>query len=452
MAVTLGANQYGKAETRVVRVFRDTEPHEIVDYNVSVQLRGDFSDVHLHGDNTKCLTTDATKNTVNAFAKEMGDAVREPESFARALARHFVDDVPQVERARIQIEAYPWDRLTHAGSPHPHAFARRGSYVRTATVTATADTTWIVSGVRELVVLKTTDSEFHTFYSDRYTTLVPTDDRIMASSVTAQWLHTDADVDWGTSYDAVLAAHDRHLRGPLQPGAAADPVRDGRGRHRRPARDRRGAVLDAEQAPLPGRPQPVRRSRTRTRSSTPTTGRTASSRAPSGATTPRTPAPPRSTPARAGEGGMRTNTARDGDAAPRSTRSCNRGPMVVYGLQHVMSMYAGVVAVPLIVGTAMGLPFGELAYLLTAPCWCPASRPCCRRSASGASAPDSRWCRAPRSRPWRRCSRSARARAVARRASPRSTAPSSSRASSASCSRRCSTGCCTSSRRSSPAS
>jgi uric acid transporter len=42
------------------------------------------------------------------------------------------------------------------------------------------------------------------------------------------------------------------------------------------------------------------------------------------------------------------------------------GQMFVYGLQHVMSMYAGVVAVPLIVGTAMGLPFGELAYLLTA--------------------------------------------------------------------------------------
>ena len=206
MAVTLGANQYGKAETRVMRVFRDTEPHELVDYNVSVQLRGDFADVHLHGDNTKCLTTDATKNTVNAFAKEMGDAVREPESFGRALARHFVDDVPQVERARIQIEAYPWDRLTHQGNPHPHAFARRGAYVRTATVTATADTTWIVSGVRELVVLKTTDSEFHTFYTDRYTTLVPTNDRIMASSVTAQWLHTEQDTDWGTSYDAVLAA------------------------------------------------------------------------------------------------------------------------------------------------------------------------------------------------------------------------------------------------------
>ena len=206
MAVTLGHNQYGKAETRVVRVFRDAEPHEIADYNVSVALVGDFDDVHYSGDNTKCLTTDATKNTVNAFAKEAGDAVRQPESFGIALTKHFVDDVPQVSRARITLEAYPWDRLSHNGSPHPHAFARRGSYVRTATVTY--DDTgrlWVVSGVRDLILLKTTDSEFHTFYEERYTTLKPTDDRIMASSVTAQWLHTDTSADWGASYDRVLA-------------------------------------------------------------------------------------------------------------------------------------------------------------------------------------------------------------------------------------------------------
>ena len=42
------------------------------------------------------------------------------------------------------------------------------------------------------------------------------------------------------------------------------------------------------------------------------------------------------------------------------------GQLFLYGLQHVMSMYAGVVAVPLIVGTALGLPFADLAYLLTA--------------------------------------------------------------------------------------
>jgi len=40
MGVKLGYNQYGKAENRVVRVFRDSDPHEIVDYNVSVALSG----------------------------------------------------------------------------------------------------------------------------------------------------------------------------------------------------------------------------------------------------------------------------------------------------------------------------------------------------------------------------------------------------------------------------
>ena len=42
------------------------------------------------------------------------------------------------------------------------------------------------------------------------------------------------------------------------------------------------------------------------------------------------------------------------------------GQLLLYGLQHVMSMYAGVIAVPLIVGNALGLPFADLAYLLTA--------------------------------------------------------------------------------------
>ena len=171
MSVTLGHNQYGKAETRVVRVYRDADPHEIVDYNVSVALSGDFADIHLTGDNANCLTTDATKNTVNAFAKEHGEAARQPESFGIALAKHFVDDVEPVDRVRIKIEAYPWNRLSHNGSPHPHAFARDGGYVRTATVTYDGTTLWVVSGVRDYVVLKTTDSEFFGYLQEKYTTL-----------------------------------------------------------------------------------------------------------------------------------------------------------------------------------------------------------------------------------------------------------------------------------------
>ena len=54
MSVTLGHNQYRKAETRVVRVDRDTPKHEIVDDNVSVAWSGDIADIHRTGDNANC--------------------------------------------------------------------------------------------------------------------------------------------------------------------------------------------------------------------------------------------------------------------------------------------------------------------------------------------------------------------------------------------------------------
>jgi urate oxidase len=206
MSVTLGHNQYGKAETRVVRVYRDADPHELVDYNVSVALSGDFAAVHLAGDNANCLTTDAAKNTVNAFARSRGEAARQPESFGLALARHFAADVPAVRRARVRLEMYPWVRLASSGAPHPHAFRRDGGHVRTATVTCEAGREWVVSGITDLVVLKTTDSEFGGFYTDRYTTLAPASDRVLATSVTAQWWHADPPADWGRSFDAAVAA------------------------------------------------------------------------------------------------------------------------------------------------------------------------------------------------------------------------------------------------------
>jgi xanthine/uracil permease len=42
------------------------------------------------------------------------------------------------------------------------------------------------------------------------------------------------------------------------------------------------------------------------------------------------------------------------------------GQMFVYGLQHVLSMYDGVVAVPLIVGSAFELSGREITYLVSA--------------------------------------------------------------------------------------
>jgi len=186
MAIVLGPNQYGKAETRVVRVYRDTERHEIRDLNVSTVLRGDFADAHTRGDQARVLPTDSQKNTCFAYAKEKG--VGEIEDYALDLARHFVSDIGPVNEARVEVEEYRWERISVAGQPHPHAFARASEEVRTTAVTAGAGgRAWVVSGLAGLVVMKTTGSEFSGFLKDRYTTLAETSDRILATSLAARW-------------------------------------------------------------------------------------------------------------------------------------------------------------------------------------------------------------------------------------------------------------------------
>ena len=105
MGISLGANQYGKAENRVVRVYRDTPRHELVDLNVSTSLRGDFADAHVAGDQADVLPTDTQKNTAFAFAKRHG--VTSPEDYAIALGRRFLEAAPKADSAQIRVEQYP---------------------------------------------------------------------------------------------------------------------------------------------------------------------------------------------------------------------------------------------------------------------------------------------------------------------------------------------------------
>ena len=194
MAISLGDNRYGKAETRLVRIDRDPTGHRLTDLTVTTTLSGDLAATHLSGDNGNVLPTDTQKNTVYAFAR---DGVGEVEDFALRLARHFVDSQPPIGRARVAIEQHGWDRLGH------HSFRRGGSQRRTVTATYDGTTAWIVSGITDLVVLNSTGSEFHGYPKDRYTTLPETTDRVLATSVTARWRHT-TEPDWCASYEQAV--------------------------------------------------------------------------------------------------------------------------------------------------------------------------------------------------------------------------------------------------------
>ena len=201
MTIILGDNQYGKAETHLVRVTRsgpDGRTHEIKDLNVSVALAGDFAATHLSGDNSKIIPTDTQKNTIFAFAGD--EPIGEIEDFALRLARHFVGEHAWVFRARVSIEEQPWTRIAVDGHPHPHAFVRAGSELRLATATCTDAGEWIVAGIDGLVILKSTGSEFTGYPKDHYTTLAETRDRILATAVTARWRYGTAPAEWSKSF------------------------------------------------------------------------------------------------------------------------------------------------------------------------------------------------------------------------------------------------------------
>jgi urate oxidase len=214
--VQLGANRYGKAEVRVMRVARGAGGgggDVIRDWNVSTSLSGDLAATHLTGDNSAVLATDTQKNTVYAFAQELGPVP--PEVFGMELAAHFVGSQPQITRARVSVEEFGWAPIGEPG----YSFARTGELTRGCRVVRDEGAgVSVVAGLEDLTVLNTSHSEFWGFPRDKYTTLEDTDDRMLATQVSAWWRYRGTgprgtgspDLDWdaafGVAREALLSA------------------------------------------------------------------------------------------------------------------------------------------------------------------------------------------------------------------------------------------------------
>ncbi|MFJ9034394.1 factor-independent urate hydroxylase [Streptomyces sp. NPDC102274] len=210
--VILGQNQYGKAENRVVKITRDGDTHHIKDLNVSVALSGEMEDVHYSGSNAHVLPTDTTKNTVYAFAKEHG--IESAEQFGIHLARHFVTSQEPIRQARIRIEEYAWERIETSDANSgfvgadeaKHSFVRKGQETRLSQITFDGERWQVISGLKDLTVMNSTNSEFWGYVKDRYTTLKEAYDRILATEVSAKWRYNWSSDDarmpnWEKSYE-----------------------------------------------------------------------------------------------------------------------------------------------------------------------------------------------------------------------------------------------------------
>jgi urate oxidase len=191
---SLVQNSYGKSRVRLTKVARHPDRHDLKELCVDVHLEGDFSASYLQGDNRLVVPTDTMKNIVYVCAKP--HALASIEGFGQALAEHFCRHYAQVAQVTIDIVEQPWQRVTLDGNEHAHAFIGTGPDRRTCSVVLTRQSLRLESGLDDLLLLKTTGSAFSGFHRDAFTTLADSDDRILATSLTARWHYTQPPADY----------------------------------------------------------------------------------------------------------------------------------------------------------------------------------------------------------------------------------------------------------------
>jgi len=201
MGIKLAKNSYGKNAVNLSKIIRHKNYHEFRQISVNVSLEGDFETVHTVGDNTMVLPTDTQKNTVYALAKDhFGSSIEE---FGIYLANHFLSNNPQLSRCNVEISEHLWNRMVIDGQPHPHAYISGGGEKHTTTIVQSREKTDVTSGIKDLLILKTTDSGFENYIRDKYTTLKETSDRIFATNCEVTWLYQTAPADFTSAFQDI---------------------------------------------------------------------------------------------------------------------------------------------------------------------------------------------------------------------------------------------------------
>lgn len=213
----LTGHRYGKARVRVMKILREGPVHTLKDLEVAAYLKGDFASSYTSGDNTKVVATDTIKNTINVFAKQ--HLAEEIERFGLILGEHFLARYEQVREVEIQITERPWKRLTVNGEPHPHSFAAGSDARMFASVNCSETAKTVRSGIRNLVILKSTGSGFENYPKDEFTTLPETADRILATSFSATWTFKEQPDHYARANEAILNAMLRVFANSYSPSA-----------------------------------------------------------------------------------------------------------------------------------------------------------------------------------------------------------------------------------------
>ncbi|CRK93380.1 CLUMA_CG006916, isoform A [Clunio marinus] len=226
----MAEHHYGKSGVKVLHVVRNGLVYSVKEFEVTTFLTLSSQKDYLKGDNSDIIATDSQKNTVYILAKKYG--VKSPEDFAILLSKHFLSTYNHVTKVAVGVEELTWNRITYddrgdSQKQHNHAFIHVPSCKRFTNVTLQRGekSATVVSGMKDMRLLKTTQSSFVNFVDDAYRTLPDASDRIFSTVVNCSWEYSkDCQVDYDKGWDLVKNCILYNFAGDLGRGVPSPSV------------------------------------------------------------------------------------------------------------------------------------------------------------------------------------------------------------------------------------
>lgn len=186
MKINIIQNSYGKSAVRLAKVTRHADSHDFKEIHVNILLEGDFVTAYTEGSNAKVLPTDTMKNTIFALAKD--HPLTTIEDFGLHLTDYFLSNNAQVSAVTIDLTQIRWERMVNGAFAEPYAYISGSNELQITKIRrGRTEGVSIESGIKGMRILKTTKSSFQGYIVDKFTTLSPASDRILATEMEAVW-------------------------------------------------------------------------------------------------------------------------------------------------------------------------------------------------------------------------------------------------------------------------
>lgn len=198
--VQISDTRYGKSSVKLLVIEKLGEQDNLKEIEVNTYLTLNKHNEYTSNNNMHVISTDSQKNAVYILAKKHG--IHSIETFAALVGNHFFK-YEQVIKSSIKVNERAWNRFQQ----HTHAFVSDSTITRTTSLHITKSKLHQTSGITGLKLLKTKQSGFTNFYSDKYRTLPDMLDRVLCSFIDATWEYEPStstdDIDYENTWQIV---------------------------------------------------------------------------------------------------------------------------------------------------------------------------------------------------------------------------------------------------------